>query len=65
MCDTSWRQWLCPFVTFMVSMIAVHTILNFSAAAEGTIGERGVYLNIPAPLDPITVHDWSDGQWSW
>ncbi len=34
-------------------------------AAEGAVAERGVYLNIPASLDPLTVHCWSDAQWSW
>ncbi len=36
----------------------------FVVGQKPAIGERGVYLNIPAPLHPLTVHDWDDARWS-
>jgi len=47
-------------------------LLTGERDAEGRVGrveipaiaERGVYLNIGAPVDPITVHEWPRERWS-
>jgi hypothetical protein len=35
-----------------------------SAPAAPAVAERGVYLNIPSPLPPLTIHDWDDREWN-
>ncbi len=59
------RHWICGLMAVLAALIGGESVIRSSYAAGEVIAERGVYLNIPAPLGPITVHDWSDAQWAW
>jgi hypothetical protein len=60
-------RWTCRrrLSAVLAAVVAANVATGSAHAAEGAIAERGVYLNIPSPLDPITVHDWNDARWAW
>jgi hypothetical protein len=37
---------------------------ELTSPSAPAVAERGVYLNIPSPLPPLTIHDWDEREWS-